>query len=65
MSQVKADSSEFLTAAQLAKRLQVTESWVHSKCRARCKDKIPVIRLGRYRRFSWDAVAAWLRGRSS
>jgi len=53
-----------LTPAQLAERLAVPASWVKEKTRQRARerdaDPLPVIRLGKYVRFSWDDVAAWL-----
>jgi len=53
-----------LTPEQLAERLAVAESWVREKtrerARARDKDPLPVIRLGKYVRFRWSDVEAWL-----
>jgi hypothetical protein len=53
-----------LTPAELAARLAVKESWVREKTRQRArvrdKDPLPVIPLGKYVRFSWPAVEAWL-----
>jgi excisionase family DNA binding protein len=53
-----------LTPEQLAERLAVAESWVREKTRERArlrdKDPLPVIRLGKYVRFRWSDVEAWL-----
>jgi hypothetical protein len=53
-----------LTPAELAARLAVKESWVREKTRERARrrdsDPLPVVRLGKYVRFSWPAVEAWL-----
>jgi hypothetical protein len=53
-----------LTPAELAVRLAVAESWVREKTRERArlrdKDPLPVVRLGKYTRFSWPAIEAWL-----
>jgi excisionase family DNA binding protein len=46
-----------LTVDELAERLGVQPSWI-SKA-ARC-DRIPHVRVGRYRRFRWTDIEAWL-----
>lgn len=59
-----AASGVLLTPAELAARLAVPQSWVREKTRERArlrdKDPLPVVRLGKYVRFSWQAVEAWL-----
>ena len=49
-----------LTPEEVAERLKVPESWVYEKTRARCRNPIPCMRLGRYIRFDWYAVINWL-----
>ena len=49
-----------LTPEEVAERLKVPESWVYEKTRARCRNPMPCLRLGRYIRFDWTAVATWL-----
>ena len=53
-----------LTPAELAARLAVGESWAREKiredARVRDRDPLPCVRLGKYVRFSWAAVEAWL-----
>jgi hypothetical protein len=53
-----------LTPAELAARLAVPQSWIREKTRERARvrdaDPLPVVRLGKYVRFSWPAVEAWL-----
>jgi hypothetical protein len=53
-----------LTPEQLAEKLCVPQTWVREKTRERArqrdKDPLPVVRLGKYVRFSWPAVEAWL-----
>ena len=53
-----------LTPQQLAERLSVPCSWIREKCRLRARtrdiDPLPVVRLGKYVRFDWQAVEAWL-----
>lgn len=62
----RADSSPsiLLTAEELAVRLAVHASWIREKTRKRArqrdKDPLPVVRLGKYVRFDWELVAAWL-----
>jgi hypothetical protein len=53
-----------LTPAQLAERLAVPISWIFEKTRRRARerdwDPLPCLKLGRYTRFDWQAVQAWL-----
>ena len=59
------ESGDILTPNQLAERLQVGVNWVYEKCRSRGKhsgEPLPVLRCGRYLRFYWPDVCAWLRG---
>jgi hypothetical protein len=53
-----------LTPTQLAERLAVPVSWIREKTRERARvrdeDPLPVIRLGKYVRFDWDQVLAWV-----
>ena len=53
------DGLSLLTAEQVAARLGVLPSWVSKAARA---DRIPHIRVGRYRRFRWPDTEAWLEG---
>lgn len=46
-----------LTADRVAERLGVRVSWVSKAARA---DRIPHVRVGRYRRFYWPDIEAWL-----
>jgi excisionase family DNA binding protein len=55
---VKAE--DILTPEELAAKLKVPDSWVYEKTRGRCRNPIPCLRLGRYVRFDWTSVAAWL-----
>jgi excisionase family DNA binding protein len=48
---------KLLTADELAARLEVRPSWVEKAARA---DRIPHVRVGRYRRFRWPDIEAWL-----
>jgi predicted DNA-binding transcriptional regulator AlpA len=53
-----------LKPEQLAEKLAVPVSWVREKTRERArerdKDPLPVVRLGKYTRFNWSEVQAWL-----
>jgi len=49
-----------LTPEQLAQRLSVRRGWVTEKCRVRCQNPIPHFRIGKYIRFSWPVVSAWI-----
>lgn len=50
-------SDRLLTAAELAERLSVPESWVRAETRA---ERLPHVKLGRYRRYDWPAIVVWL-----
>jgi hypothetical protein len=53
-----------LTPAELAARLAVPPTWIREKTRTRGRlrdrDPLPVVRLGKYIRFDWEAVRAWI-----
>jgi hypothetical protein len=59
-----APSMEILTPVQLAERLHVKPSWVYEQTRERADvrnaDSLPFIKMGRYLRFDWPDVMAWL-----
>lgn len=46
-----------MTAEELAERLNVPARWPLEQARA---GAIPHVKLGRYTRFDWDDVEAWL-----
>jgi hypothetical protein len=52
--------ADLLTPGELAARLKVRRSWVYEKTRARCRDPLPVMRIGKYMRFHWPDVVVWL-----
>ncbi len=51
------DTTRLLTAEEVASRLGVQTSWVSKAARA---NRIPHICVGRYRRFRWPDIEAWL-----
>jgi excisionase family DNA binding protein len=51
--------AQLLTAEQLAERWQVRESHVYRLAR---EGKIPVVELGRYKRFRLEAIEAFEKG---
>lgn len=53
------DTTRLLTAEEVASRLGVQPSWVSKAARA---NRIPHICVGRYRRFRWPDIEAWLEG---
>jgi hypothetical protein len=59
------EASDILTPRQLAERLQVPLSWIYEKTRDRSRwtdgQRMPVLRCGKYMRFSWPEVVEWLR----
>ncbi len=52
---------DILRPEELAQRLKVPLSWVYKKAAKNDSKSIPVLRCGRYLRFSWPDVCAWLR----
>lgn len=56
---------DILTPEELAKKLKVSPAWVREKCRARNQgstSRLPHFKCGKYIRFHWPAVSAWLIG---
>jgi excisionase family DNA binding protein len=51
------DGQRLLTAEELAALLGVQPSWVNKAARA---ERIPHVLIGRYRRFRWAEIEAWL-----
>ena len=57
---------EVLTAAELAARLKVRESWVVEQTKpSRTSDPIPAVRFGKHNRSAWGSrvFMAWLERR--
>lgn len=52
--------ADILTPKELAKRLKVKPGWVYEKMRPRQRNPLPAFHTGRYLRFSWPAIVAWL-----
>jgi excisionase family DNA binding protein len=46
-----------LDAKELAYRLNLPVSWIREETRA---DRIPHLKFGRYRRYVWEDVLAWV-----
>ena len=54
------ENEELLTVDELAKKLHTPPSWVYSRTRQTGPDSIPVIQVGKYKRFIFSNVLAWL-----
>ncbi len=56
---------EFISSAELAKRLGVPKSWVDERVRTRTRNFIPHFKFGKYTKFAWGSpeLAEWLRRR--
>jgi hypothetical protein len=54
---------DILTPQELSERLKLPVSWIYEKCRTGGGhgNPLPVLRCGRYLRFSWPDVVAWMR----
>ena len=60
---MRIEETEVIDSIELAKRLNVPETWVRSRSNLkRTNDPIPHLRFGRYVRFSWgsDILREWL-----
>jgi len=55
--------TRLLTVEQVAELLRVPRSWVYGRARARDRDRLPGMRLGKYWRFCEADVLAWLETR--
>jgi hypothetical protein len=55
-------SPELIESGELAKRLNLPESWIRDQVRSRATDPIPHLRFGRYVRFQWGdpELVKWL-----
>ena len=56
--------SDIITVEELAARLKVKPTWVYEKMRRRDANPLPVFHVGRYLRFSWTDICAWLRSQA-
>ena len=61
------EPGDILTVEELCSRLKVQKTWVYEKLRlGRGKpNPLPYFRIGRYLRFSWKAVSAWIESHSN
>lgn len=50
---------DLLTIEELAEQLRVPTSWIYARTRRRGPEGIPVMRLGKYLRFSLPDVLEW------
>jgi len=54
------DPADLLTPEELSKRLKVGPTYVYNALRQRGPNRLPHFKMGRYLRFSWREVSAWL-----
>ena len=59
------DPKDILTPDELCKLLKVSRGWVIEKSRRRCANPLPCMRIGKYVRFHWPEVSAWLASTST
>ena len=63
------EPADLLTTEELAARLKTGKSWIYSQtkrsARRKTSNPMPVIFMGRYRRFSWKQICAWLETKSA
>lgn len=57
-------AGKLLTAEEVAELLQVPRTWVYRESRTwertRGGQGLPTVTLGRYRRYSWEAIERWI-----
>lgn len=51
---------KLLTVEQAALKLGRTPQWVYSQTRARCENKIPFRKMGKYLMFIEEEIDAWI-----
>jgi len=51
---------KLLTVSELAEFLSVDKSWVYSRNREKGPDALPKISVGKYKRYKFSEVMAWL-----
>jgi hypothetical protein len=58
---------DILTPEELSSRLKLPVSWIYEKSRSNGKhgNPLPVLRCGRYLRFSWPDVVTWMRSNNN
>ena len=52
--------TDILTPEELAYRMKTSRGWVFEMTRKRQRNPIPHYKVGRYLRFHWPDVCAWL-----
>jgi hypothetical protein len=60
-NQVSADSNRLMTVTEVADYLRMSPDWVRQHSNCRCQPTIPSLKLGKYRRFKWEAVQEFVR----
>ncbi len=50
-----------LTVDELSEKLRVPKSWVYSRTRQKGADRMPFLKCGKYCRFDYSEVIAWLK----
>ena len=53
-------SEPILTIEQVAERLQLKPSTAYELTRRRSRHPLPVLRVGKFLRFRWSEIEAWL-----
>jgi|SRR5580704_13893264 excisionase family DNA binding protein len=57
---VERAEAQLLTIRDVAEILRVPVSWVYGRMRKRSREQLPAFRLGKYWRFRYDEVSAWI-----
>jgi excisionase family DNA binding protein len=51
---------ELLTVDEIARKLNISVSWIYSNARRKGNNSIPHLKIGKYIRFQEDVVRQWL-----
>ena len=51
---------ELLTVDEIARKLNISVSWIYSNARKKGVNSIPHLKIGKYIRFQEDVVRQWL-----
>jgi len=51
---------ELLTVDEIARKLNISVSWIYSNARKKGTNSIPHLKIGKYIRFQEDVVRQWL-----
>jgi len=57
----ESDSDSLLTIDEICRKLKIKKSFLYSPCRRKGQNAVPVIRIGKYLRYDYQAVKEWIK----